>query len=59
MRDEITTPLFPDESISIDPKEVQSFPAVVQVLTYYLKTQGFTIDSDLAGVDRPDIVAGA
>jgi hypothetical protein len=55
MRDEITTPI-PGQAISIDPKEVQTFRPSYRMLTYYLKTQGFTIDSNLAGIDRPDLV---
>jgi hypothetical protein len=55
MRDGITPPI-PGQAISIDPKEVQSFRQSYRMLTYYLKTQGFTIDSNLAGIDRPDLV---
>jgi hypothetical protein len=55
MRDELT-PAIPGESISVDSKEVQSFRPSYRLLSYYLKNQGFSIDSDLPGVDRPDLV---
>ena len=55
MRDEITTPI-PGQTISIDPKELQSYRPSYRMLTYYLKTQGFSIDSNLPGIDRPDLV---
>ena len=55
MRDELT-PAIPGESISIDSKEVQSFRPSYRLLSYYLQNQGFRIDSDLPGVDRPDLV---
>jgi len=55
MRDELT-PSIPGQSISIDPDEVKPFRASYRMLSYYLHSQGFSIDSSLAGEDRPAIV---
>ncbi len=55
MRDELT-PSIPGETISIDSKELHSFRPTYRLLSYYLQNQGFSIDSDLAGIDRPDLV---
>jgi SnoaL-like domain len=55
MRDEIATPI-PGQAMSIDPKDVQSFRPSYRMMTYYLKNKGFSIDSNLAGIDRPDLV---
>jgi hypothetical protein len=53
MRDELT-PAIPGQSISIDPRELQSFRPTYRLLSYVLSKQGYTIDSDLAGEDRPE-----
>jgi SnoaL-like domain len=55
MRDELV-PAISGQTISIDPAEVRDFRPTYRMLCYYLKTQGFTIDSGLAGEDRPDLV---
>jgi hypothetical protein len=57
MRDELT-PAIPGQVISIDPKEVASFRPTYRLLSYYLNSQGYSIDSELAGEDRPDLVEG-
>jgi len=56
MRDELTAAI-PGQSVTIDPKEMQGFRASYRMLSYYLASQGYDIDSNLAGEDRPDIVA--
>jgi hypothetical protein len=55
MRDEFT-PDSPGQTVSIDPGELESFRPTYRLLSYYLKTQGYAIDSLLAGADRPDLV---
>jgi len=55
MRDELT-PSAPGQTIAIDPDELKEFRPSYRILCYYLKDQGFTIDSQLAGEDRPDLV---
>jgi SnoaL-like domain len=55
MRDEFT-PAIPGQTISIDPQELESFRPTYRLLSYYLKAQGYAIDSALAGDDRPDLV---
>jgi hypothetical protein len=55
MRDELT-PAIPGQVISIDPREVASFRSTYRLLSYYLKSQGYAIDSGLPGDDRPDLV---
>jgi hypothetical protein len=44
-------------AVAIDPKELQGFRASYRMLSYYLASQGYEIDSNLAGEDRPDLVA--
>jgi SnoaL-like domain len=55
MRDEVT-PAISGQQIVIDPSEVVDFRPSYRMLSYYLKSQKFTIDSELAGEDRPDLV---
>ena len=54
-RDELT-PAIAGETIAIDPSEVKGFRSSYRLLGYHLKTLGFSIDSGLAGEDRPDLV---
>jgi hypothetical protein len=54
MRDELT-PTIPGQVIAIDPKDVESFRPSYRMLSYYLKSQGYEIDSGLAGDDRPEL----
>jgi hypothetical protein len=56
MRDELTAAI-PGVAAAIDPKELQGFRASYRMLSYYLASQGYEIDSNLAGEDRPDLVA--
>jgi len=56
MRDEIT-PAIPGQTISIDAAQVAAFRPTYRMLSYYLKSQGFEIDSNLPGEDRPELVS--
>ncbi|MGA3294246.1 MAG: nuclear transport factor 2 family protein [Candidatus Acidiferrales bacterium] len=55
MRDELT-PSIPGQTISIDPAEVEGFRPSYRLLLYYLKSQGYAVDANLAGEDRPETV---
>lgn len=55
MRDELT-PAIPGHSISIDPRELQAFRPTYRLLSYILSKQGYAIDTELAGNDRPESV---
>ncbi len=55
MRDELTTAI-PGQGIAIDPHEVKPFRASYRMLSYYLTTQGYTVDSNLPGEDKPELV---
>jgi hypothetical protein len=55
MRDELI-PSIPGQIITIDPKELDGLRPTYRLLSYYLKTQGYQIDAELAGEDRPDLV---
>lgn len=56
MRDEVT-PAIPGQLVPINAKEVEAFRPTYRMLSYYLKSQGFEIDSNLPGEDRPELVA--
>jgi hypothetical protein len=55
MRDELT-PVVSGRPIVIDSVEVKDLRPSYRMLSYYLKSQGFSVDSTLAGEDRPDLV---
>ncbi len=55
MRDELT-PSIPGQLISIDPAEVKDFRPSYRLLLYYLKSQGYAVDTTLAGEDKPETV---
>jgi SnoaL-like domain len=55
MRDELT-PDLPGQTISIDPSEVKNFRKSYRLLSYYLHSQGYEIDSNIPGEDRPETV---
>lgn len=55
MRDELT-PAIPGRSISIDPDELKPFRTSYRLLSYVLSQQGYGVDSDLAGEDRPESI---
>lgn len=54
MRDELT-PSIPGQGISIDPNEVKAYRASYRMLSYYLTTQGYAVDSNLPGEDKPEL----
>lgn len=56
MRDELT-PAIPGQSITIEPKSLQGFRPTYRLLAYYMSSQGYQVDPNLAGEDRPDLVA--
>jgi SnoaL-like domain len=53
MRDELI-PDLPGQTIAIDPTEVKDFRKSYRLLSYYLHSQGYKVDSSLAGEDRPE-----
>ena len=55
LRDELT-PAIPGHSIVIAPDELQPYRPSYRLLSYVLSQQGYAIDSDLAGEDRPESV---
>jgi hypothetical protein len=55
MRDELT-PAIPGQTIKIDTNDVKRFRATYRMLSYYLSSQGYEVDSNLAGEDRPELV---
>jgi hypothetical protein len=55
LRDELA-PAVPGRSISIDPKELESFRPSYRLLSYVLGQRGYTIASDLPGEDKPETV---
>jgi hypothetical protein len=55
MRDELI-PAIPGRSITMDADEVKSFRPSYRMLSYYLATQGYAVDSNLPGEDRPELV---
>jgi SnoaL-like domain len=55
MRDELT-PAIPGERIVIGADAVKEFRVSYRMLSYYLSSQGYEIDSDLPGEDRADLV---
>jgi len=57
MRDELVSAI-PGQSIAIDAKDVSGFRASYRMLSYYLSSQGYKVDSNLAGEDRPELVEG-
>jgi hypothetical protein len=55
LRDELT-PAIPGHSISIDPHELQSFRPAYRLLSYILSKEGYTVDTELPGDDRPESI---
>jgi SnoaL-like domain len=54
-RDELT-PQIPGQTISINPEDLKAFRPSYRLLSYYLSSQGYSVDSNLAGGDRPELV---
>ena len=55
MRDELTSAI-PGQSVTIDANELKGFRASYRMLLYYLKSEGYEVDSNLAGEDQPETV---
>jgi SnoaL-like domain len=55
MRDELTASI-PGRAIAIDLDEVRRFRPSYRMLSYYLASQGYDVDSNLPGEDRPELV---
>ncbi len=55
-RDEITCAV-PGQSVAIDPAALQGYRPTYRLLAYCLSQGGFPVGDDLAGEDRPDLVA--
>ena len=55
MRDELT-PDLPGQVIAISPAEIKDFRRSYRLLSYYLHSQGYKVDSDLPGEDLPETV---
>jgi SnoaL-like domain len=56
MRDELT-PSIPGQTITVRPEEVKNFRSTYRMLSYYLSSQGYEVNSNLAGEDRPELAA--
>lgn len=54
MRDELT-PTIPGQTIIVNPGDVKPFRPSYRMLSYYLSSQGYEVNSELAGEDRPDL----
>jgi len=54
MRDELT-PSIPGQTITVNPDDVKPFRPSYRMLCYYLSSQGYKVNSELAGEDRPDL----
>jgi hypothetical protein len=52
IRDELT-PAIPGQSITIDKNDLKDFRPTYRMLSYYLASRGYAVDSNLAGEDRP------
>ncbi|HLA29082.1 MAG TPA: nuclear transport factor 2 family protein [Syntrophales bacterium] len=55
-RDEINTTL-PGQAVAIDPNAVKGLRPSYRLLAYCIGAEGFPVRDDLAGADRPDLVA--
>lgn len=56
MRDELT-PAIPGQTITVNPADLKNFRSTYRMLSYYLSSQGYEVNSNLPGEDRPDLVA--
>lgn len=55
VRDEITTPI-PGQAVPVTWEEVAKFRPSYRMLSYVLTSQGYDVDHDLPGEDRPETV---
>jgi hypothetical protein len=56
VRDEFTTAI-PGVVLPIKPEDLTAFRPTYRMLSYLLKTQGYEVNSNLPGEDRPETVA--
>ena len=56
MRDELTTAI-PGLALPITPADLAGFRPSYRMLSYLLKSQGYEVNSDLPGEDRPETTA--
>jgi hypothetical protein len=56
VRDEFTSPI-PGVLLPITPADLSGFRPTYRMLSYLLKSQGYDVNSNLAGEDRPETVA--
>ena len=54
MRDELI-PAIPGQGITVNPEEVKRFRPSYRMLSYYLSTQGYEVNTNLPGEDRPEL----
>ncbi len=54
-RDEMT-PVIPGQTIAIDLETVKGFRPTYRFLSYCLACNGFPVNNDLPGIDRPELV---
>jgi hypothetical protein len=55
VRDEFTTPI-PGQAIGLTPEDVARFRPSYRMLSWTLASQGYEVNMDLAGEDRPETV---
>ena len=55
LRDEIA-PAIPGQIVTVDSEAVKAYRPTYRLLSYCLASDGFPVASDLAGIDRPDLV---
>ena len=53
MRDEFTTPI-PGQAVPVTAEEVARFRPSYRMLSYHLTSQGYEVNGELPGEDRPD-----
>jgi hypothetical protein len=56
VRDEFTTAI-PGVSLPIKPADLAGFRPTYRMLSYLLKSQGYEVNSNLAGEDQPETCA--
>jgi hypothetical protein len=56
-RHDTLTPMVPGQTIAIEPAALDGFRPSYRFLSWSLARQGYAIDGDLPGEDRPDLVA--
>jgi len=49
------TPVFPNSNFNLPPSELSGFRQSYACLSYTMKRSGLPVNSELAGIDRPDL----